>query len=619
MTSLSQAEMGKPSQRKPALSATTMESARRFLYDEDEPAPQENVALPPAPRTKLSQADRKDQRLNPIVAACMATLATLKTFGAKRILFVLAIVVGIVLLSIGVHRVHNAGSHHNDDEARLGTLQSKIIEAGITSEADFKVGTDQYHALDWLSNHDKAQLDPEDPFLVQRYIMAVVFYSFGDDIDRVKPDAGWTTQTRWMTEAGYCNWYGVSCISASDTKEVGNGSVESISLESNDLVGTIPTELVGLSNLMVLNLGKNHIEGTLPTEMSLMKNLRFFLLRENLLEGTIPTNFGKFSNLRQLHLGGNNLTGEIPKELENSFTLKALALNDNNFEGTVPEFIEMESLGKPSVDGHVVCCNYDDIFLTNLFSSFFICLTKITAELYLDGNNLKGTLPASFSQLTSLVDLRLSNNTITGTLPESFSKLTRLEIMYLDNNNFHGTIPTGIFSQVTRLKELNLENNQFDGKIPTSVAGLRDLKTLYMDHNLLTGNIPLQVGLMLDLEVLSLGNNTLKGTIPDQFTTLKDLRRLILHSNELQGTIPTTIGSLRRLEELQLANNQFSGPIPSEIGYIRTLNDLKLYKNSLEGSVPDEICSLVNEEDLDYLGVDCVVTCPDGCCSRCFD
>jgi hypothetical protein len=353
MTSLSQAEVGKPSQRKPALSATTMESARRFLYDEDEPTPQANVALPPAPKTKLSQGDNKDQRLNPMVAACMATLATLKSYGGKRILYMIAVVAGIVLFSLGIHSLNTSGSHENKN-ARLGTLRSKIIDAGVTSEADFKTGTVQYHALDWLSNHDKAHLDPEDPFLVQRYIMAVVFYSLGADNDHVKPDSGWKTQSGWLTGAGYCSWYGVSCIAESGTKEIGNASVESLSLESNDLQGTLPTELVGLSNLIVLNLGKNHIGGTLPTEMSLMTNLLFFLLRENLLEGTIPTGFGNLSNLRQLHFGGNNLNGEIPKELENSFTLKALALNDNNFEGTVPEFIEMEALGEPSADGRVL-------------------------------------------------------------------------------------------------------------------------------------------------------------------------------------------------------------------------------------------------------------------------
>lgn len=342
MTSLSQAEMGKPSQRKPALSSTTMESARRFLYDEDEPSPQNaNVALPPAPRAKLS--DNNNKRLNPIVAACMATLNTLKTYGGKRSLLILAVVVGVVLVSMGIHSLASAGSHKND-KARLATIQSKIVEAGVSSQADMqKAGTAQYHALDWLSNHDKAELDAEDPQLAERYAMAVFFFSLGADNDHVNPDSGWKTHSGWMTEAGYCDWYGVSCLS--DTAK----SVESISLESNDLQGTLPTELAGLPNLMVLNLGKNsNVGGTLPTELALMSNLRFLVLRDNSMDGTIPSEFGQFSSLRQLDLGGNNLKGEIPKELENSFTLKALALNDNNFEGTVPEFIQMESLGKSS-------------------------------------------------------------------------------------------------------------------------------------------------------------------------------------------------------------------------------------------------------------------------------
>jgi hypothetical protein len=324
-----------------------MESARRFLYDEDEQpekaAAADNVQLP-APHTSGATRLSQTKRLNPIVAAMMATLGTCNNFGLKRALHVITIVCGVILLGKGVHSFIKR-EEHTKSVIRFETIHSKIVSSGFTSvEALDKKGTAQYHAMRWLAGSDEASLDPEDPSLLQRYAVAVFFYSLGEDKDHVKPESGWKSQQGWMTEAGYCTWYGIACLIETGFKATGNGMIETISLESNALKGKLPSELAALENLGVLNLGKNQIEGSLPTELVSLKELRSLILRDNSIDGTLPAAFGDFKSLRQLHLGGNNLTGAIPKEIENAFTLKALALNNNQFGGTVPELIELEYL-----------------------------------------------------------------------------------------------------------------------------------------------------------------------------------------------------------------------------------------------------------------------------------
>ena len=387
MTSLSEAEVGKASKRKPGLGPATMESARRFLYDEDVPAPTGNVPVRPPRKTSLSGGDR---RLNPIQAVFMETKATCQTYGNKRLFYVAGVIIGIVLISMGVHSISTSGPKKTGAQ-RLQAFQAKILEAQVTTQEDFtKVGSVQYHALQWLTNNDESGISEEDEGMIPRYIMAVLFYSLSADKDHVKPDSGWADQTGWMTADGYCSWYGVVCVGGDEV--TGNGKIESITLEGNALSGKLPSEIAGLDSLNILNLKNNDIGGTLPSELATAKDLRFLLLSSNNIEGTIPTEFGAFTSMRHLDLGHNQLTGSIPSELEKSFTMRTLDLQSNNLEGHIPEFVEFEGL----------------------------------AELNLQNNNLKGKLPPSFAKLTGLVDLRLSNNTLTGQLPEEMEDMTNL-------------------------------------------------------------------------------------------------------------------------------------------------------------------------------------------------
>jgi Leucine-rich repeat (LRR) protein len=78
----------------------------------------------------------------------------------------------------------------------------------------------------------------------------------------------WTRNSGWLDTNTPCEWYGVTC---------NGGHVSGIDLgwdgSSNNLTGTIPTELGNLSNLTRLYLSSNELTGTIPTELGNLSNL----------------------------------------------------------------------------------------------------------------------------------------------------------------------------------------------------------------------------------------------------------------------------------------------------------------------------------------------------------
>ena len=122
----------------------------------------------------------------------------------------------------------------------------------------------------------------------------------------------WTNSTGWSgiingncDPCGECGnnspWYGVTCL---------NNRVIGINLQTNNLIGTIPSSISQLTELQTLNL------------------------RDNALNGSIPVEIGDLDHLTTLDLGKNDLTGSIPPELCDLMPgLTSLILHDNDLSG----------------------------------------------------------------------------------------------------------------------------------------------------------------------------------------------------------------------------------------------------------------------------------------------
>lgn len=275
----------------------------------------------------------------------VANMALLKERKKRRLPFVCRIgyifLFHMVLLSfltaatkaIYQQQARTIAADDNDDEgiltAYIHTLSDSSSFQDITSP--------QSQALQWVKTNnypdyyleeeenDTTKKQPND-ILLQHYVLALLY--FGLD------GPNWRHQERWLwNSTSVCEWY-TSHHPSYNTYQGGSSGISSnspythlcsgdgmllqvLDLSSNNLRGTIPTELGLLSNhLKQIKLHRNMLSGTIPTELSQLTSLLFLGLDENELVGEVPTNLAQnMPNLRDLILFGNQLEGSIPEEL----------------------------------------------------------------------------------------------------------------------------------------------------------------------------------------------------------------------------------------------------------------------------------------------------------------
>ena len=81
----------------------------------------------------------------------------------------------------------------------------------------------------------------------------------------------WITSTNWKTPEPLSAWHGVTTDTA--------GRVTELLFYSNQLSGTIPTQLGQLTNLQYLNLNNNQLSGTIPVELGQLTELTDLTLK----------------------------------------------------------------------------------------------------------------------------------------------------------------------------------------------------------------------------------------------------------------------------------------------------------------------------------------------------
>jgi len=152
--------------------------------------------------------------------------------------------------------------------------------------------------------------------------------------------------------------------------------------------------------------------------------------------------------------------------------------------------------------------------------------------------------------------------------------------LYLQENNLTGSLPAEL-GNFSSLQLMSLFLNQLNGSLPPELGNLSNLSELYLDYNNLSGNIPSEWGNLVSLQLLRLDNNHISGSIPPELGNLSSLQKLYLHDNQLSGRIPSELGNLSNLQYLWLAINQLSGEIPVELMNLSNLISLEICDNSL--------------------------------------
>lgn len=258
--------------------------------------------------------------------------------------------------------------------------------------------------------------------------------------------------------------------------QVANWSkLHTLSLVSCGFYGNIPEELNNLTNLRLLDLRNNNFEGSIINSFSQLKALKYIKLSNNKLvigdlakflngktllqeldvtdcgvTGSIPDNIGTYLSLEVLAMGKNDITGTIPASLSNLKKLTHLIISENKFTGTFPSLV------------------------LNLKSLWMLGL---------GGNKFTGKIPNEIGdKLPNLGYLDLGFNQLEGPIPESIGKMTQgkdpngfpwepasgLKSLYLNNNNLTGSIPAS-FGKLKKLEYLNLTQNKLSGQIPEEV------------------------------------------------------------------------------------------------------------------------------------------------------
>ena len=198
--------------------------------------------------------------------------------------------------------------------------------------------TPQGRALRWLLREDGRNLQPNDPTLTQRYVMALLYFStngekwFKCSAEAPPEECGFSSYYRayyqpFLSKSSECVW-GHWLANACDS----DGHITTIRIPNNNLAGPLSPELAALPELRRLDLSQNKLSGGLLDAWPKLDRLR---LGENHLSGTVGGNFPR--RLSQLNLDNNMLNGSLD-ELANGLAqsrVHHLTLHSNSFSGTI--------------------------------------------------------------------------------------------------------------------------------------------------------------------------------------------------------------------------------------------------------------------------------------------
>eukprot|EP00592_Proboscia_alata_P023449 CAMPEP_0194407090 /NCGR_PEP_ID=MMETSP0176-20130528/5134_1 /TAXON_ID=216777 /ORGANISM="Proboscia alata, Strain PI-D3" /LENGTH=389 /DNA_ID=CAMNT_0039206525 /DNA_START=118 /DNA_END=1287 /DNA_ORIENTATION=- len=203
-------------------------------------------------------------------------------------------------------------------------LQPISDSDGYSYQVFMHVDTPQFKALNWISNLDLMRIEITNnnkQHLVQRYVLAVLYYSTGGESD-------WARQMNWLSSSHECDWNDDGGIRECDDEK----RVVDIAL-FNNLTGTIPHEISHLDQLKKLYMSRNSLTGTIPTSMKQMQELTYISLNDNKLVGTVPLELGMLPKLKYLYLHKNDLGGTVNsdhpicKDLRRTNQLLAMTLD----------------------------------------------------------------------------------------------------------------------------------------------------------------------------------------------------------------------------------------------------------------------------------------------------
>ena len=191
-----------------------------------------------------------------------------------------------------------------------------------------------------------------------------------------------------------------------------------------------------------------------------------------------------------------------------------------------------------------------------------------------------GTLPASLGTLDMANSLNLESNAFFGQLPTEWgapNQFPSLINLFLDGNNLTGTIPT-VFPQ---LQLLRLDGNHLSGTLNISLV-MPSLQVFRIFNNNLTGNLPSDFWTRMfpQLQIFAGQQNEFQQSLPVVWASgaASQLNELYLQQNSLSGGLPAAWGDPKAfpvLRYLTLGSNPFGGQLPEALGQSNSFPQLR--------------------------------------------
>ena len=189
--------------------------------------------------------------------------------------------------------------------------------------------------------------------------------------------------------------------------------------------------------------------------------------------------------------------------------------------------------------------------------------------MFLNSNELTGSIPPELGNLTSLTHLQLDRNDLTGLIPPELGNITTLQSLLLGFNRLSGCIPSALH-----------ESPRFNSE-PARAVGIPVCAPGVCAETAAVGKSETDVRLIMDCDVL-LGlmpaldpderlNWSTKVAIGDwdgvrvvESAYGPRVASLDLNYRFLTGTVPAELSHLSALTGLNLSHNLLAGPIPAQ-------------------------------------------------------
>ncbi|CAL4948885.1 unnamed protein product [Urochloa decumbens] len=410
----------------------------------------------------------------------------------------------------------------------------------------------------------------------------------------------------WQGE-GCCQWKGICCSNhTGHVVELRIWSLEDVNSSIRFRGGQMSTPLLDLKNLRTLNLRDNNFGGApIPEFIGGLKSLRYLYISNSKFGGRVPPQIGNLPRLLYLDLNSIYDDSYIYSTdlawLSRLTTLKYLDLSKVNLS-TVTNWVHVVNKLPSLVTLNLRFCGLQNVIPSpvnvNLTSLEYLDLYEVgnmtlITRLYLNVNNLTGTIPTTFKNLRNLEELLLYGNNINGPVAVLLERLpteNSLQDLTLFENNLSRNLP----NQLRHLRNLtspDLNKNELSGEVPTGISILSKLKELRLGSNNLHGTITENhFAEMASLSFLELFGNSLSMVFQHGWRPPFKLDIAVLHKMEaetmdfskncLASSLPKLPENLRSLDH---SRNNLSGLLPSELG--KTIVDLS--ENQLHGTFPN--------------------------------